>query len=349
MKPVRALFLPVVAAFLLAVSGCGGGGAEVPSGAIAVVDGTEISRSDLDGWIAQAKKSYEATKREFPKVGTTEYQQLQTYWVQWLVQTEELEQAAKDLGITVTEKDVDRGVQEFIREKFGGSRTKFEQALEAQDFSLERFRQTVRFSVLNNKVFRAVTKDVSAPEQELLDYYNQNISTYQQKAARDVRHILIAEKTKDGQVDYPKSKALAERLYGQLEGGANFVALVKRYSDDTQTKPAGGRLTIRRDQTVPEFEKTAFALATGAVSQPVKTTFGYHIIQALTNVKPGKTTPYAKVRSAIRAQLLQQKKSQVLTDWLENLNEKYKGKVSYATGFAPPDIPDATSTDAQTE
>jgi parvulin-like peptidyl-prolyl isomerase len=356
MKPVlRALFIPALAALMLvtlalAASGCGGGGgADVPSGAIALVDGAEISRSELDVWIAQTKKSYQATQREFPKAGTPEYQQIQTYWVSWLVQAEELEQTAKELGLQVTEKDVDKGVQDSIDQKFDGSRRKLQAALKAQDFSDEMYRKTIRVSLLSRKIFENVTKDVTVPEQELLDYYNQNISTYQQKASRDVRHILIAEKRAGGQVDYAKSKSLADRLHADLRGGADFAAFARRYSDDTGSKDSGGKLTIRRGETVPEFDKTAFDLETGAISRPVKTTYGYHIIQALSNVKPGKTTAFAKARSAIRAQLLQQKKNEVMTDWVEDLNKKYKSKISYATGFGPPDIPDETSTETATQ
>ena len=77
---------------LLLTAACGGGSDDVPSGSIAVVDGTEISQSELDTLLARAKKGYASQKQDFPKVGTEEYQTLRTQYVAYLVQREQFEQ-----------------------------------------------------------------------------------------------------------------------------------------------------------------------------------------------------------------------------------------------------------------
>jgi peptidyl-prolyl cis-trans isomerase C len=344
MKPIRVTLALLGAALALLLAGCGGG-QSVPAGAIAVVNGSEISRSELDRWIEQSKKSYESQKQEFPKVGTPEYQSIQTQTVAYLVQRAELEQQADDLGVKVTEKDIDKGVAAFIKDKFNGNRKTFESALKAQDFPEKMFRETIRLSVLNTKIFDKVTKDVTVPDSELLDYYNQNISSYGSPEQRQVQTILVSKK-KGTAVDYPRSKAEADRIYGLLKGGANFTALVSRYTDDAQAKQTDGKLTISHGQTVPEFDKVAFSLKTGVISRPVKSTYGYHILRVL-KVIPAKTRTFPEVKESIRQSLLQQKKQTTMTDWVEKLTKKYKSKVSYATGFAPPDIP--TTTDTQTQ
>ena len=81
--------------------------------------------------------------------------------------------------------------------------------------------------------------------------------------SRDVRHILIAEKDANGQVDFAKSKAEADRLYAELQNGADFAALAKENSADTGSARDGGKSTVNRGQTVPEFDKTAFELKHG--------------------------------------------------------------------------------------
>jgi foldase protein PrsA len=347
MKLLRISLGVLGAVLVLGGAACGGGSEDVPGDAVAVVDGTEIPRSALDELIAQAKKTSEAQKQDFPKVGTPEYQNVQTQYVKYLVQLEEFEKEAEKLGIEVTEKDVDKELEEFIESRFEGERADFEKALEAQGYSEQAFRETLRTSVLSQKLFEAVTKEVTVPEADILAYYQQNQANYGTPESRDVRHILVAEKDGD-EVDFDKSKQEADRLYGELQGGADFAALAKANSDDPGSKANGGKLTINRGQTVPEFDEVSFDLKIGAISKPVKTTYGYHIIEALSPVREAKTTPFSKVRASIKATLLQEKRTQVMTDWVKDLEKDYEDKVSYAAGFEPPELPEETDTETET-
>jgi parvulin-like peptidyl-prolyl isomerase len=148
-----------------------------------------------------------------------------------------------------------------------------------------------------------------------------------------VRHILV------------KSKAKADDLYEQLQDGADFAALAKQHTEDTSSKENGGKLTISKGQTVAPFDRTAFLLEKGVISRPVKTEFGYHIIEALSEVKPEKVTPLKDVKESIRQQLLQTKKNETMTKWVDDLKQDYEDKVSYAAGFNPPP---AATTNAET-
>jgi parvulin-like peptidyl-prolyl isomerase len=343
------LTLAALLAVLAVVATACGGSADVPPGVVAVVGGTEIPREELDTLVEQAKKSYAAQDQEFPKVGTPEYQNVQTQYLAFLVQREQFEQQAEELGVEITEKDVDKGVEDFVKSRFEGKRKEFEKALEEQGFTEEAFRDTIRTSVLSEKLFNAVTKDVVVPPSEIVAYYEQNQSQYGTPESRDVRHILIAEKGANDQVDFAKSKAEADRIYAELENGGDFAALAKELSADPGSKTNGGKLTISRGQTVPEFDKTSFELEQGVVSKPVKTTYGYHVIEALSAVRKAVTTPLAKVKASIQATLLQEKRTDVMTDWVEDLQKDYEGKVRYANGFEPPELPDATTTEAETE
>jgi parvulin-like peptidyl-prolyl isomerase len=332
----------VLAALALAASACGGGSDSVPSGAIAVVDGTEISEGDLDELIAQAKKGYEAQKQEFPKAGTPEFQSIQTQYVAYLVELEEFRQAAEELGVSVTDEDVDKAEQELIKSRFDGKRAEYEKALEAQGFTPEQYREkALAVSALSKKIFDEVTKGVKVTDQEILAYYTQNQSQYGTPESRDVRHILIAEKSGDGKVDFAASKAKADDIYAQLEDGADFAALAKSSSADPGSKESGGKLTISRGQTVPEFDKISFELDTGELSKPVKTQYGYHVIEAVSDVRKASTTPIDKVRATIRATLLQEKRNEEMQAWVEDLKSDYEGKVSYAAGYEPPELPEA--------
>ena len=350
MKPLRATTAALAAiALLLLVSACGGGSDSVPAGTVAVVAGTEIARSEVDEMLARAKKGYESQKLDFPKVGTTQYQTLQTQYVEYLVQREELEQAAADLDVSVTEDDKDKAMQDFITSRFDGKRPQFLKALEEQGYTEQAFRDTLTVSVLQQKIFEAVTKDVEVSSQDVLTYYTENQSQYSTPESRDVRHILIAEKKADDSVDFAKSKAEADRIYDELRGGADFAAIAKESSADPGSKDSGGKLTIARGQTVPEFDKVAFALKLGVVSQPVKTTYGYHVIEAVSPVRKAKVTSLDDVRATIKGTLLQEKRNEVIQTWLEDLRKDYEGKVSYAAGYEPPELPEETTTDTENQ
>jgi len=333
--------LAVLGATAALVASACGGNAGVPSGSVAEVDGTEISKEELDQLLDQAKQGFKVNKQEFPNVGTPEYQNLQTQYVAYLVQREEFRQSAKELGIEVTEKEVDEAEDEFVKSRFDGNQKEYEKALKEQGLTPEAYRSTLETSVLTQKLYDEVTKDTKVTDQEVLEYFTQNASQYGTPESRDVRHILIAEKGADGQVDFEKSKAKADQIYAELKGGADFASLAKESSEDPGSKDSGGKLTISRGQTVPEFDKTSFELDEGELSKPVKTQYGYHVIEAVSAVRPAKTTPLDEVKASIRATLIQEKRNGVMSAWVEDLRKKYDGKVTYAAGYEPPELPEA--------
>ncbi len=341
MTAARLAFGLLLATLAVAVSACGGGSDEVPSGAIAVVDGTEISKTELDELLAQAERGYENQSQEFPKAGTPEYQSIQTQYVAYLVELEEFRQAADDVGVKVTEKDIDAAENDVIKSRFEGKRSEYEKALKQQGFTAEQYREkALEVSALSKKIFDEVTKDVKVAEADVFQYYTQNQSQYGTPESRDVRHILIAEKNGE-QVDFAASKAKADDIHAQLQGGADFAALAKANSEDPGSKDSGGKLTISRGQTVPEFDKVSFELDKGELSKPVKTQYGYHVIEAVSDVRKAKITPLEKVRASIKATLLQQKRNEEMQAWVEGLRKDFEGKVSYAAGYEPPELPEA--------
>ena len=329
MKITRVLLLP---AFLLALlaAGCGGGSESVPADAVAVVDGDEVAKSDYDALITQARKSYTNQKRDFPKAGTPEFQTLKNQAVSFLVQREQFEQQAAELDVEVTDKQVEERLEQIKKQYFSGDSKKYEEQLKDQGLSDRQVRADIRAQLVSEKIFNAVTKDVKVSDADVQAYYEKNEEQFSTPESREVRHILV------------KTRALAEQLAAELQAGADFAALAKKHSTDTGSKESGGKLTITRGQTVAPFDKQAFALAKNEVSAPVKTEFGFHLIEPLSEVKKAAKAPLKEVRDSIRQQLLQTKKNEAMTKWVDELKQEYDDKVSYATGFTPP--PAATGT-----
>ena len=106
---------------------------------------------------AQAKKSYENEKREFPKAGSQEFQTLRNQVVQFLVQREQFEQEAEALDVEITEKQVDARLEQVVKQYFQGDRKKYEAQLKAQGFSERQVRQDIRGQIVSEKLFGEVT------------------------------------------------------------------------------------------------------------------------------------------------------------------------------------------------
>lgn len=345
---MRNLRLFVLLAFVLglAAAGCGGDGgssAKVPAGSVALVNGEPISKAQVDQLLGQARRSFKAQKRPFPKAGTPEYQQLVTQAVQFLVQRVQFSQKAAERGIKVSDPDVVKRLKQIKKQYFGGSEKRYLAALKQQGLTDKQVREDVKAQLTSERLFKDVTKDVKVGDKEVRSYYDEHPELYSQPETRDVRHILV------------KKKPLADSIYKQLCGAASpclsakadFAALAKKHSTDPGTKTQGGKLTVVKGQTVPEFDKKAFELKKNEVSKPVKTQYGFHVIQALSAVKPKKTTPFAQVKAAIKQQLVSQKQSDGQRKFLEDLKKEYEDKISYATGYEPP-ATTATTTTAPT-
>jgi foldase protein PrsA len=336
----RIAFVIALMGFGLLVAGCGGGGsASVDDSDVAVVGSQHISKEQFDALMSQAERSFKTQGRKFPKQGSTDYATIKNQAITLLVQQAERESKADDMGVKVSDSDVEKRLEQIKKQYFGGSEKKYQQQLKKQGLTDAQVKRDIRGQLLSEKVFNDVTSDVKVDSSAVHDYYIQHPQLYAQPQSRDVRHILV------------KNKALADKLYTQLKGGASFATLAKKYSQDPGSKSVGGKLTVSKGQTVPEFDKAAFSLKTDAISKPVHTQYGWHIIQPLSNVKPRKTTPEKQVSASIKQQLEQQKKNEAMTKWVNDLKTDFckDSKVKYQTGFKPTPDPCATTTTSNTD
>jgi foldase protein PrsA len=230
---------------------------------------------------------------------------------------------------------VDARLGQIKKQYFGGSEKRYRAQLKQQGLTEQQVREDIRAQLVSEGIFNKVTKDAKVSDKEVADYYQAHKAQYGQPASRQVRHILV------------KTKQQADSLYARLVAAheANFAALAKKFSKDPGSAAQGGKLTVSKGQTVPPFDKVAFSLQTGALSRPVHTQYGWHIIQALTAIKPAKQTPLKDVQASIKQQLLQQKRNDAMTKWVNDTKKDFcSGKLNYQLGYKPLTDPCATVT-----
>lgn len=242
---------------------------------------------------------------------------------------------AEENNMTVSDKEVDQEISK-IKEQVGeqarssgqnlSDQKAYEQALEQNNITEEELREDIRENLPVQKVQEKVTGNAEPSDEEIQKYYEKNkeaqFTTPEQRCAR---HILF---NKD-------QKQKAEDVEKQLEDGADFAKLAKENSQDPGSAEKGGDLgCLGKGETVPEFEKATFEAEQGEIVGPVKTEFGYHIIE-VTDAKPEQTRPLSEVESQIRSQLSTEEQSEAFSKWLEE--QKKQRDVEYLKGYGPTD------------
>jgi foldase protein PrsA len=330
-------FVPLFA--LLAVvaiaAGCGGSSStSVPDNSVAVVGNTDITKAEFALLMNGTKSAYIARKTAFPKPGTSQFKALQDQTMKYLVQQSELQQKAKTMGIVVTDKDVQARIKQIKKQYFANNEKKYQQQLKAQGLTEPLLALNLQGQILSEKIYAKVTGGVKVTDADVTKYYNDHKATYSKAASRDVRHILV------------NSKSLADTIESQLKSGGDFAKLAKKYSKDPGSAAQGGKLTISKGQTVAPFDKVAFSLKTNETSPPVHTTYGWHIIQALSAVRPATQQPLKDVKASIQTTLLQTKKTDVINKWVDGVTKEFAKEIAYQTGYTP--LATATTTAATT-
>ncbi len=159
--------------------------------------------------------------------------------------------------------------------------------------------EDARKRILQSEYFKEEIKDRGGADlEEMKAYYEEHKQEYTRPARAKVAHILL------------ESEDQARKVLGELRGGADFAELAAKYSQDTTTKATGGELGwitaggfIRNLGKSEEFEKAAFALKPGEVSEPVKTLKGWHLIKLL-EFEPESVKPFEEVKAEIANALL---------------------------------------------
>jgi peptidyl-prolyl cis-trans isomerase D len=177
-------------------------------------------------------------------------------------------------------------------------------------------KRVVRYGLVDLNQLRQ-TAQIS--DDELKAQYQQNIQQYQVPNRVHVEHILLMTVGKtDAEVEEIRLKA--EDVLKQAKKGAKFEDLAKKYSEDPGTKDKGGDLGwLMQGQTVPEFEKTAFGLEKGKISDLVKTQYGFHIIEVL-DKETAHTKPFEEVKDSIKTPLQLAKADKLASDEADQLS-----------------------------
>ncbi len=194
-----------------------------------------------------------------------------------------IEQKAKEQKIEVKPEEIDEKIEE-IKEQSSAGET-FMQKLSESGMTIEDLRQTAKIQILMEKI---VAEGVTVTEKEIKDYFERYKTNFAKPEEIRASHILL------------RTEEEARVVLSQLEVGAGFAELARRESIDSITADNAGDVGFfSRGRMTPAFEKAAFALEVGEISEVVKTPYGYHIIKVIEK-KPAQEPNLELAREEIR-------------------------------------------------
>jgi parvulin-like peptidyl-prolyl isomerase len=246
----------------------------------AIVNGEPITMADFERQMANYEASMTANGEDSASPeGQESLAQARQSVLNWMIEQRLIVQAASEMGIEVTDGDVDAVIDDLVADI---GQEAFDERLEREGLTLEEMRAQLKVQLLASRMAERVVEDV--PDGAL--HVN-------------ARHIVV------------DSEAEAQRLLEQIRAGADFAALAREYSQDTFTRERGGDLGYfpRGILTSKKVEDVAFELQPGQVSDVIESELGYHIVQVLDRVEEMEVSP----------ENLRMLKDKAARQWLDDL------------------------------
>jgi peptidyl-prolyl cis-trans isomerase C len=236
-------------------------------------------------------------------------------------------------GKEITQNDLDIAISRFPGERQGyfrneeGKKQLLDQmvsfeliynyakdnGIEQEQDYIERL-EAAKKVLLTQTAINKILSEVRLTDDEIKAYYDVNKELFKTEEAANARHILV------------NSLEEANEIRSKIVEGMNFEMAAMQYST-CPSKAQGGNLgQFTRGRMVPEFEDAAFKLEVGAISEPVKTQFGYHLIK-VENKSEASVKPLEEVYSVIKSELLNQRESYKYMQFTEGLKDKYKVEI----------------------
>ena len=200
----------------------------------------------------------------------------------------------------------------------------FNNAIKDMEMTEKDLREYTRRDLLISRFIETtfVKKNV-ATETEVRAFYDKNQDKFKQEESVKASHILIGIGEKASADDRKKAREKAEKLKKELTGGADFAALAKGNSSCPSSQQGGDLGFFGKGQMVPAFEKAAFSLKPGEISDVVETQFGYHIIK-LTEKKAAEAVAFKDAKARIEEFLNGQKINEAIQAYIADARKSAK-------------------------
>lgn len=230
-------------------------------------------------------------------------------------------QEAERRNIQVPDADIDQSVYGMARQL--GGMDKLRAQLRRQGLSESVFREQIRRGRRVDMLVAQVTADVGEPtEEECRDYFEEHRAEYERGERVLAQHILVTPRD-SSEASKKAARDKLEEIRARVKAGADFGDEASAHSDCPSGKNGGSLGWFSRGMMVPEFEKAAFDMAVGDVSDIIETQFGFHIIYKTDHEAPA-AAEFPDAADSIRDLLLHSRRGDALSAFVAGLRKDAK-------------------------
>jgi parvulin-like peptidyl-prolyl isomerase len=317
------LFIALFVVFAVAE---GLGKPSIPSGDIALVS----SAPGELGHISEAdyKKSFEQQEgqsglKKAPKPGSKKAEELHEAAIGELLNTAWIFGEGEELGIKVTDKEVETELAKVKKESFKTEKA-FQEFLKESHFTEEDVNQRIELQILSTKIQEKITKETPpVTEAEAKTYYEAEKATqYTKKPTRDVRVVVNEDK---------KEVEAAQKALEADNSAASWKKVTKKYSPTTASQ-GGLQKEIAEEFLTEPLKKDIFKSKTGELIGPVKQEKNYLLLEVVKE-HPEKVQSFAEVKTTIQTTLTQEKEQKYFSNWVSGFQSKWGQRSQCASGF----------------
>jgi parvulin-like peptidyl-prolyl isomerase len=258
---------------------------------------------------------------------TREVAKMRESALQDLIDRQLIIQEFRKREFNIPEHVVDDRIRSIIMQEFGGDRQAFIRTLQAQGYSLNRFRELERDKIIVQAMRQANAKEdfIITPKQ-VQAFYDRNKGAYTTPEEIRLRMIVLREGSSESMLDSDlpiegDKRAMAQEIRDKLVGGADFARMAAMYSEDPSTADIGGDWGwIQRDTLNAELTRAAFSLGAGQISPVVQLGDSYYIM-LVEERKSASVKPLAEVKEQIEMNLLQEERAKAQERWMKTLRQ----------------------------
>lgn len=226
----------------------------------------------------------------------------------------------------ITVEDIEQKVDQRVKglELKHGTGERIDKYLKMRNLTMEGLRESFKKRIQMDEYLKQQgILEPDIPEERIKEMYDGDPESYSVEESVQVSHILIGVDPHAGPDAKSQARQEAEQIRQEILDGKDFAELAKEHSD-CNSASGGGRLRdLKRGYMPKEFDEAAFALEKDAISEPVETKFGYHIIKLIDKQSAG-VVPYEKMRDFIKKYLQQEESKKLLAAHMVELRSQAK-------------------------